>query len=154
MDPRELLRRYLEQRRELGESEFVLDGMSVEEAMALLGARRAGSPETARPAPERAPASAPVPPPERGDEPPLPADASSDWRAALRAAGASGPGGEMMKPPAKADPTPPKEQPKPEARDAAPPPAPPAGGGGLTVGGEGGELFGGPFAHLENLGDV
>ena len=36
-DPREALRRYLEQRRELGEQEMVLDGMSVEEAMRLIG---------------------------------------------------------------------------------------------------------------------
>ncbi len=43
MDARDALRRYLEQRRELGESELVLDSMSVEEAMRLLGAgKRAG----------------------------------------------------------------------------------------------------------------
>ena len=40
MDARELLRRYLEQRRDLGETELVLDSMSVEDALALLGARR------------------------------------------------------------------------------------------------------------------
>ncbi len=38
MDARDSLRRYLEQRRELGESELVLDSMSVEEALRLLGA--------------------------------------------------------------------------------------------------------------------
>ena len=38
VDARDALRRYLEQRRELGESELVLDSMSVEEAMRLLGA--------------------------------------------------------------------------------------------------------------------
>ena len=38
MDAREQLRRYLEQRRELGESELVLDGLSVEDAMRVLGA--------------------------------------------------------------------------------------------------------------------
>ena len=36
MDARERLRRYLEQRRELGETEFVLDALSVDEALALL----------------------------------------------------------------------------------------------------------------------
>ena len=36
MDARERLRAYLEQRRELGESEFVLDGMSVEDALGAL----------------------------------------------------------------------------------------------------------------------
>ena len=40
MDPRERLRRYLEQRRELGESELVLDGMTVEDVMRMLGAAR------------------------------------------------------------------------------------------------------------------
>lgn len=38
MDARVLLRRYLEQRRELGESELVLDGLNVEDVMRLLGA--------------------------------------------------------------------------------------------------------------------
>ncbi len=38
MDARDALRRYLEQRRELGESELVLDSLSVEEALKLLGA--------------------------------------------------------------------------------------------------------------------
>jgi DNA polymerase len=33
LDARAQLRRYLEQRREMGESELVLDGMTVEEAM-------------------------------------------------------------------------------------------------------------------------
>ncbi|HEX4685013.1 MAG TPA: hypothetical protein VH277_20005, partial [Gemmatimonadaceae bacterium] len=36
MDAKELLRRYLEQRREMGESELVLDRMSVDEAMGLM----------------------------------------------------------------------------------------------------------------------
>ena len=38
MDAREKLRLYLEQRRELGESELVLDSMSVEEALRAIGA--------------------------------------------------------------------------------------------------------------------
>ena len=37
MDAREQLRRYLEQRREMGETELLLDRMTVEEAMRLLG---------------------------------------------------------------------------------------------------------------------
>jgi DNA polymerase len=36
----DLLRRYLEQRREMGETELVLDGLSVEEVMKLVGIRR------------------------------------------------------------------------------------------------------------------
>src|ERR1700712_3278546 len=43
MDAREALRRYLEQRRELGESEMVLDALSVEDAMKLLGAGAAAA---------------------------------------------------------------------------------------------------------------
>ena len=36
MDAKERLRRYLEQRRELGESELVLDGLPVDDVMATL----------------------------------------------------------------------------------------------------------------------
>lgn len=61
MDARDSLRRYLEQRRELGESELVLDSMSVDEAMTLLGAAK----------------STPL----------VSAPESTDWRAAVRAAG-------------------------------------------------------------------
>ena len=43
MDARDALRRYLEQRREVGESELVLDSMSVEEAMRLLGAGKSAA---------------------------------------------------------------------------------------------------------------
>ena len=38
MDAKELLRRYIEQRRELGESELVLDRLNVEEVMRVIGA--------------------------------------------------------------------------------------------------------------------
>ncbi len=38
MDAKDLLRRYLEQRRELGESELVLDGLRVDDVMRLIGA--------------------------------------------------------------------------------------------------------------------
>jgi DNA polymerase len=38
VDAKQQLRRYLEQRRELGESEFVLDGVTVDEALRALGA--------------------------------------------------------------------------------------------------------------------
>ncbi|MEO7455467.1 MAG: hypothetical protein ABIY52_04345, partial [Gemmatimonadaceae bacterium] len=69
MDAEEALRRYLEQRRELGESELVLDSLSVDEAMKLLGAAK-------RTKPKHAPREAV-------------ADAASatDWREAVRAAG-------------------------------------------------------------------
>ncbi|MBA3467048.1 MAG: hypothetical protein H0T21_06525, partial [Gemmatimonadaceae bacterium] len=64
MDARDLLRRYIEQRRELGESDLVLDRLNVDEVMRLLGAAGAG---------ERF----------RGGG----AKESGDWRASLREAG-------------------------------------------------------------------
>ena len=48
MDAKELLRRYIEQRRELGESELVLDRLKVEDVLRVIGA--AGAPQPARPA--------------------------------------------------------------------------------------------------------
>jgi uracil-DNA glycosylase family 4 len=71
MDARNLLRRYLEQRRELGESELVLDGLNVEDVMRLLGAagRSAPTKQTQRSVRELAG----VP--------------SQDWRESLRDAG-------------------------------------------------------------------
>ncbi|MEP6506922.1 MAG: uracil-DNA glycosylase [Gemmatimonadales bacterium] len=47
MDARERLRLYLEQRRDLGESELVLDSMSVDEVMRAIGAIAQGIPPTA-----------------------------------------------------------------------------------------------------------
>jgi DNA polymerase len=110
MDARERLRRYLEQRRELGESELVLDAMPVDDVMRMLGARprvrtaasavdrahepavernvdsaRAPStsvPDVAPPAPVR-----PADPPRRVPEQPV----TSDWRAALSNAEKSAP---------------------------------------------------------------
>jgi uracil-DNA glycosylase len=49
MDGRERLRAYLEQRRELGESEFVLDGMSVEEALGAIDKLRVAQRSQPRP---------------------------------------------------------------------------------------------------------
>jgi uracil-DNA glycosylase family 4 len=70
-DPRDALRRYLEQRRDLGESELVLDSLSVDEALALLGAAPSGGSTTGAAART---VSAPVP-------------ESADWREVVRAAG-------------------------------------------------------------------
>jgi len=77
-DAKAALRRYLEQRRDLGESEFVLDGMSVEEALRTLGAIRTGALKHAprRRSDEMAeamPAAAPVvqTPQDEGPEPDL-----------------------------------------------------------------------------------
>lgn len=55
MDARERLRLYLEQRRELGETEFVLDSLPVDDVLRLLGDRQAAAP-TARS--DRAPVAA------------------------------------------------------------------------------------------------
>ncbi len=77
MDARDRLREYLEQRRELGESEFVLDGMSVEEALNALGVRggTAGQPP-AHESPREARTTGP---------------AGHDWREALRSVGVDKP---------------------------------------------------------------
>ncbi|MBX6332737.1 MAG: hypothetical protein IRY91_12895, partial [Gemmatimonadaceae bacterium] len=77
MRAEEMLRRYLQQRRELGEQELVLDSMSVDEVMRLIGAARArrspgGGAQGAGPG---APGSAPV------------VTDGMSWRDALRAAG-------------------------------------------------------------------
>ena len=66
-----MLRRYIEQRREVGETELVLDGLQVDEVMRLLGA--AGRPEASR-------SSA-------GEAPTGPPSGNRDWRATLREAG-------------------------------------------------------------------
>ena len=56
MNARERLRQFLEQRRELGESELVLDRMSVDEVLRIVGA---GGGPTSQPAPPAAGRSAP-----------------------------------------------------------------------------------------------
>jgi uracil-DNA glycosylase len=71
VDAKDLLRRYLEQRRELGESELVLDALKVEDVMRLLGA--AG----------RTPAASERHQSIRDAAPSTP----QDWRASLREAG-------------------------------------------------------------------
>jgi uracil-DNA glycosylase len=47
MDAKELLRRYIEQRRELGESELVLDSLNVEDVMRVIGAAGTSRPSLA-----------------------------------------------------------------------------------------------------------
>ncbi|HEU4585203.1 MAG TPA: uracil-DNA glycosylase [Gemmatimonadaceae bacterium] len=91
------LRRYLEQRRELGESELVLDSMSVDEVMRIIGALGGGGvggPDSARVEGEPAPATArreserQVESSERNG---IDIPETADWREALRAAGAGEP---------------------------------------------------------------
>jgi uracil-DNA glycosylase len=50
MSGRDELRRYLEQRRDLGEREFTLDDLSVEDALSMLGAKRPSSSAASKPA--------------------------------------------------------------------------------------------------------
>lgn len=74
MSARDALRRFLEQRREAGETELVLDGLSVEEALKLIGVSAPAAPDNAAVREQRRPLA-----PDAG-----PAD--TDWRAALRKA--------------------------------------------------------------------
>ena len=103
MSAEDRLRRYLEQRREMGESELVLDGMTVDDVMKVLGAartREAGRPREAAAPPKEAPAAASprlaTPAPQGGGDPAPPEpegrasnSPSADWREQLRASGAS-----------------------------------------------------------------
>ena len=96
----ERLRQYLEQRRELGETEFVLDSLSIEDALKALGGSAAlagGTPRSAAAAPGRE--AQRMPP--RGDSDlhraAEAAAASGDWREALRAVNAEE-GGASAKP--------------------------------------------------------
>ncbi|MDQ2767532.1 MAG: uracil-DNA glycosylase [Gemmatimonadota bacterium] len=81
MSAEDLLRRYLEQRREMGETELVLDGLSVEDVMKLVGIKRGARSapvERARPLVAESEGRGSV------GEP-----ASAGWRDALRASGAT-----------------------------------------------------------------
>ncbi len=69
-----MLRRYLEQRRELGESELVLDSLNVDEVMRLLGAAGRPGPHHRRPSLR-----------ELAEE--ISGEEVQDWRASLRQAG-------------------------------------------------------------------
>jgi uracil-DNA glycosylase len=122
MDAKDRLRRYLEQRRELGESELVLDSLSVEDVMKMVGVRSAAPKGTSTAAPSAAkprgqtasdrpaeppsssePRDVPVapvapvaPPPEPGVR--FAPGATTDWREALRNAGATRPSDALSPP--------------------------------------------------------
>jgi uracil-DNA glycosylase len=159
VDAKEKLRRYLEQRRELGETELALDGLTVEDALRILGAN-AGA-QSARPVATT--------PPKQGASGPRTTEAAatpdiSDWRDALRQAGAS--------PDTMATKKPSVVEPKLITREAAaspaasPKPTPPAPGAptetielsdipaGLSVGTAAGELFGGEMGTLRTLEEI
>jgi DNA polymerase len=158
VDARELLRRYLEQRRDLGERELVLDSLSVEEALALLGAK--GDVQ-------------PVDPTRRATREPRAASAEreqaigGDWRAALRDAGAEP---EPQRAPRAKSPrdggtteTPPRADAAPAADAVHVPSTQPAETTdeelagfpiGLVVGGASRALFGDPAAKLDSLDEI
>ena len=156
MDAREKLRQYLEQRREMGESELVLDSMTVEEALRIVGAKSTGSKPAAVGASVSSAASDTV-----------------DWRAALRETGAAPDVINVRKPPARhpdatlSEATGSGER-HPDATlseakrsgGSAPPPPPTRAvaapsfenvPGGLVVGTPAGELFGGEMSKLDTL---
>jgi uracil-DNA glycosylase len=165
VDAREQLRRYLEQRREMGESELVLDSLTVEDALRILG----GAAGTVR---------ADAAPEDKSENRAESRDttATADWRDTLRAVGGEPPPREQrhravfatLRPPDAESPEPSKAVPRVEAPSARPavvradappheaprtpvvsdvPVAPP----GITVGSDARELFGGPLAHLDSL---
>ena len=162
MDAREQLRRYLEQRRELGETELVLDSLSVEEALAILGAGSPTKGSSDTRASSVAPGAERDTQPRREREESIPT--TSDWREALRASGAGPSSGIVASPstsPRASNPekTPPPAPP-PVAEHAAlsqpdSEPAPlPAAPGLIVGGGASREIFSGITAHLESLGDI
>jgi uracil-DNA glycosylase family 4 len=157
MDARESLRRYLEQRRDLGETELVLDTLSVDEALKLLGAAKGGAPRAASPADAPSAGRPNVP---EGPE-------SADWRAAVRAAGGAPESKAPIRPPRQEE-----EDPMPRRSGPTPPPLPDAvhvpstqqGAStespledvplGLTVGGASRALFEDPAFKLASLDEI
>ena len=125
MDARDKLRQYLEQRREMGESELVLDNMTVDEALRIVGAKSVGKKSVSVPAESTAGGS-------KSDVP-----VSNDWRAALRDTGAA---------PAPRHPDATLSEAKGSGGPALPNPE-----AGLVVGTPTSELFGGSMASLDSL---
>jgi DNA polymerase len=123
MNGKEQLRRYLEQRKEAGEKDLVLDHMSIDDALALLGA-----------APRPAGGARSVPTADAGN-----------WRDVLRERGAA-PSERQVAPPSPA-PSLPVAAPTPAAKPVALPDVQQ----GIIVGTAGRELFGGPMAELPSL---
>lgn len=129
MDTKDQLRQYLEQRREAGERDLVLDQLSVEEAMRLLGAKRASAPGSA-PSP-----ASPVSPVSTDAA----ASAGGDWREVLRGTGSS---------PETAKAVPVSREPRP----AEPAPDPGSLPSGIVIGSPDRSLFsGGTMAELDTL---
>lgn len=158
MDARERLRLYLEQRRDMGESEFVLDALPVEDVLRLLGDKLPVAPRDGRAAPAQrsgqdSPAEPAAPAVRERSGPP-----ASNWREALTSIGAGAPaaGGKAApQAPAKAAAqAPPVAAPldrgEAQADSAATDPRalPPTG---IVVGGPRREVITGPLASLDSL---
>jgi uracil-DNA glycosylase family 4 len=135
MDGREQLRRYLEQRRESGERDLVLDQLKVDEVLKLVGATRKESEPRQGPRPASPEVEVPLNAPAPGT-----AQAMADWREVLRSSGAS------------PEPGPGPREPREVAESSAPSldQVPP----GISVGNADRELFGGPLANLDSLDAV
>jgi DNA polymerase len=169
MDTRDALRRYLEQRRDLGESELVLDALTVDEVMKLVGAanlkpRAASRPSSAPAAGTSRPSSAPTAAAMRPA--PIAEETSGDWRAAIRAAGgapASSPASRTSKEPEPMPKRPTADEPLPldSMVESSGPGAIPAGAGtvsplddvpvGLVVGSATRGTFDDVASNLESL---
>ena len=141
MDARDQLRRFLEQRREAGETELVFDKLSVDEAMRILGAgpREAADSRLETRGKERSVTSEGVAP--------TAAPGGTDWRSVLKqadAAPASGPGSRYSMPaPAAGTAS--------DSHSTLPVDQVPQG---IIIGGTGRELFGGNdtrYASLQEL---
>ncbi|HZO18631.1 MAG TPA: uracil-DNA glycosylase [Gemmatimonadaceae bacterium] len=144
MNVEEMFRRYLEQRREMGESELVLDSLTVDEVLRIVGAQG-----------KRAPA-------------PRDVAAGDDWRSVLRGAEAelprkveripareAAPQSSAPRPapppPAPAAPAPVAERPTPPSPRRATTALSALAPQGLVVGGGEVELFGGPITRAASL---
>lgn len=142
MSAEELLRRYLEQRRDMGETELVLDGLSVDEVMKLVGIKRGGRPAAVE---RERPLVADVEGRSSVGEP-----ASAGWRDALRAAESA-----AAEPP----PRPPRSAPFEQQVFAEPAPAPSSvpsapAAPGLIVGSENGERIPGEIGAAADLAQL
>lgn len=169
-DPRERLRQYLEQRRELGESEFVLDTLSVEDALKVLTAGAAPPPMPTRTASAGASGSSSTPGANAmPSEPPARPDSAirraaeeaakdGDWRAALRSVDAAAPSPAKPAPSAPASPTPPPAKPTVPLKGGGPAFGPPAADAGEGAGAPAGTAFtigaGSKGSGLAHLGDL
>jgi uracil-DNA glycosylase len=173
VDGKERLRRYLEQRRETGERELVLDGMTVDDVMRIVGARTGGQ-QGSGPSPSRSSSRGPETPspgypqgrlPAAPDTPDMPDVASGDWRAVLAAADRDVVIPRIVEPPpAPPPPRPPAPRPASPAvsavsgADGAEETAAPTAGArwpaGIAVGEASHELFGGPLSAHQTVDDL